>query len=473
VSSDYVRAEDLEGHIADVIPLATRSTPRLATDEDMVDLTKTTRGAPEVDPLEEIPSHLLNVPGLVGHITRWITKTALYPQPMLSLGAALAIVGTAAGRKYAGPTKSGTHLYILGLAPTGAGKNHPAKQAKRLMRAADMKDLLGPGQFMSEPAVYQYVSAQPQMLCFMDEFGSYLQRINSPKGASGYERAISGALRSFWGASFDTVSPPAWAASSSREKMPPIESPSLSIYGMSVHEEFYQALQGADIANGFLNRFLILSTQAKPEEVDPELPDDEVPTQLVDLLQRIGASGYDTSRPSRQATAAWVAEVKMDWASAEARLIYRDFRKRLVEHKDDAKLLSRAAEMAVRLATIRAIGRDGGKPAIFAPSVNIEDITWGCELAMWSAQRMIADTAAYMVESDHQGRVQEVLRHLREAGGRITLNDLGRKLKNKFDAPTLRKALESLELSDQVEIVRVPAEPPAKKPTDHIRLTGK
>jgi hypothetical protein len=471
VNSDYVKAEDLEGRIADVIPLASRSTPRLATDEDMIDFTNTTRAAPDADPLAEIPGHLLNVPGLVGHITRWITKTALYPQPMLSLGAALAIVGTAAGRKYAGPTKSGTHLYILGLAPTGAGKNHPAKQAKRLMRAADMKDLLGPGQFMSEPAVYQYVSAQPQMLCFMDEFGSYLQRINSPKGASGYEKAISGALRSFWGASFDTVSPPAWAASSSRDKMPPIESPSLSIYGMSVHEEFYQALQGADIANGFLNRFLILSTQAKPEEVEPELPDDEIPVQLVDMLQRVGASGYDSSRSSRKSES-WVAEFKMDWSCAEARLIYRDFRKRLVERKDDAKLLSRAAEMAVRLATIRAIGRDGGKPSILAPAVNVEDITWGCELAMWSAERMIADTVNYMVESEHQGRAVEVLRYLREAGGRLTLNDLGRKVKHRFDAGTLRKVLESLELADQIEMVRVPAVPPAKKPTDHIRLLG-
>ena len=216
---------------------------------------------------DEIPEHLLDVPGLVGVIARWITKTALYPQPLLSLGAALCVIGTAAGRKFSGPTKSGTHLYVLGLAGTGAGKNHPARQAKRILHAADMKEFIGPSVFMSDSSVYQYVSAQPQMVCFMDEFGSYLQKLNAKNGG-GYEKAISGILRTLWGSSLDTVYPPAWSLRGSSDKLPPIHSPSVSIFGLSVHEEFYAALQSTDIANGFLNRFLILSTQRKPSEVD-------------------------------------------------------------------------------------------------------------------------------------------------------------------------------------------------------------
>ncbi len=285
----YADAAQIAGHIAEVVPLARPGSPRMVT-QDEVDFSETVDGPPAQGPPDEIPAHLLDVPGAVGHITRWITKTALFPQPMLALGAALAVVGTAAGRKYAGPTGSGTHLYVLGLAGTGAGKNHPAKVAKRIMRAASMDENIGPGQFMSEPAVYQRLALQPLLLCFMDEFGSYLSRVNNPKG-SGYERAISGALRTMWGASFDRIDPPAWADNTKTLK--PIQSPSLSIYGMSVHDEFYAALQSADIANGFLNRFLILSTMVKPVEVEPELPDNDVPTVIVEMLGR-------GSRPPRR-----------------------------------------------------------------------------------------------------------------------------------------------------------------------------
>jgi hypothetical protein len=97
----------------------------------------------------EIPAHLLAAPGLVGEIARWIVDSSSRPQPGLALGAALAIVGTAAGRKYAGPTRSGTHLYVLGLARTGAGKDHALNQINRVLNAAGMAAHIGPSQFMS------------------------------------------------------------------------------------------------------------------------------------------------------------------------------------------------------------------------------------------------------------------------------------------------------------------------------------
>lgn len=460
----------IANHIAEVVPLTRARGPREVTaDEVAAMLSGDLPEAQAQSTPEEVPEHLLDVPGLVGHITRWISKSALYPQPLLSLGAALTVVGTAAGRKFSGPTKSGTHLYVLGLAGTGAGKNHPAKQAKRLMRSADMEDLIGPGQFMSEPAVYRTLSAQPLMLCFMDEFGSYLQRINSPKGASGYEKAISGALRTFWGASFDTINPPAWADET--KKIKPIVSPALSILGLSVHDEFYAALQSADIANGFLNRFLILSTQRKPEEVQPELDEDEVPAPLVHWLQGIGASAYDPNRPAPTPGTAWKASIRVDFASAEPRLAYKAFSKSLEARADDAKLLSRVAEMALRLATIRAIGR--WKPGgIALPTVDLDDMTWACELAMWSADRMVSDTVAYMVESEFQGRANEVLRYIKAAPrGTITKTDLSRKIRHKYTTRDILAILEALEETDQIEVTRHRADG-AKKPTDFIRFMG-
>lgn len=467
--------EAVADHIADVIPLTGRGRPREASAEEQ-EAFRRSQEAPEdqprasgVDPTE-VPNHLLSVPGLVGHIARYITKTARFPQPLLSLAAALGVVGTVAGRITSGPTKSGTHLYLLTLAPTGGGKAHPAKIGRRLLRAANMSEMMGPGRFQSETAVYQTLGAKPQLICFMDEFGSYLQKMNDPRQSSSHERAISGALRQFWGASFDTVDPPAWAASSNT-KLLPIHSPSLSLFGMSVHEEFYAALQSADIANGFLNRFLVLPTMNKPEEVEPELDDDDVPPALIEGLQRVGytPAGWDAANSGRSD---WKPYRRFTWAGDEVSQAYKGLQRSVRDHPEGSKLLSRTAEMAVRLATIRAIGRDAMNPSVAGPLVSLEDFAWAAELAMWCGQRMVDDAASYMVESDHQGRVNEILRHIKGAKrGQLTQTDLYRKVKHKFNAAAITDVLRSLQESEQIEITRHRADG-AKKPTDVIRYLG-
>jgi hypothetical protein len=189
------------------------------------------------------------------------------------------------------------------------------------------------------------------------------------------------------------------------------------------------------------------------------------------MLQRVAA----TTPVSRRSSAAdgWSAEIKLDWETADARLAYAGFRASINGREADAKLLSRVPEMAVRLATICAIGRSVSRnPGLAGPRVSLEDISWGCELAMWSAERMIGDAAAYMVESEHQGRTLEVLRYIKAAKrGRLTLTDLSRKVRHKYDARTLRSILESLTETDQIEVTRLRADG-AKKPTDFIQYLG-
>jgi len=62
---------------------------------------------------------LTYVPGLVGDITEWIVRGAKRPNRMMALGAAIVTVGTLCSQRVVGPTDSGTHLYIIIIAPTG------------------------------------------------------------------------------------------------------------------------------------------------------------------------------------------------------------------------------------------------------------------------------------------------------------------------------------------------------------------
>lgn len=384
---------------------------------------------------EEIPLHLLNPPGLVGDIADWIIRTSRHPLPALAIAAALVLVGTAAGQKYAGPTDSGTHLYVIALAPTGAGKNHAPKMAGRLLKAANLKELSGPSQFYSDSAVWKVMEARPTLVCFMDEFGSWMTKLNNPK-SSGHEKRITGLLRTFWGMSFGEVNGGAWAQSPAT---PPIQSPALSIYGTSVPEEMYAALSSADVVNGFLNRFLTIAAPAA-QEVDPELDEFEAPTALAEAIARIHAAELPVVAQATLTCADGPA-IRVPWATDDVRDAYREFRRELERRGSEQALLTRTAEMAVRIATILAVGREG-----VSAQVELSDWEWGRDLALWSAERMIADAAAHMVENEHQRQTKLVLRIIKEAPARtISKADLTKKIDGRIKGNDLKSILASLE----------------------------
>ncbi len=257
-------------------------------------------GTPSITaPTSDLPDHLTRNPGLLGDLTDWIADSARKPQRAGALLAALELVGTAAGRKYAGPTLTGTHIYGLFLAPSGAAKDHPLKCIGRVLHACTMGAHYGPSGFMSMSALINRITRQPLTLTCIDEFGAFLGRINGRK-ASTHEKAITGVLRTAWGSSFDTMAPPEWAGRVGE----PIHSPALSIYGVSTHEEFFQNLEGGDVFNGFLNRFLILSTHSRVVEREPLADKMEVPAAVVDQMLAIYTAGNPLTRATSHASIA-------------------------------------------------------------------------------------------------------------------------------------------------------------------------
>ena len=88
---------------------------------------------------------------------------------MLALGVASVVIGTLIGRRIEGPTESATHLYLILLAPTGYGKDHPLQAGPALMEAAGRPDLLGPQGWASAPGFENRLKRGPLLVCFVDE----------------------------------------------------------------------------------------------------------------------------------------------------------------------------------------------------------------------------------------------------------------------------------------------------------------
>ena len=367
------------------------------------------------------------------------------PQRGLALGAALTLVGTAAGRKFGGPTDSGTHLYILGLARTAGGKDHAIRCIPRILDASTMGAHDGPPQFMSMSAVVNCLKTQPLSLCAMDEFGSFLKRVNNKK-AAGHEQAISGTLREAWGVSFGSMKTAAYADRQSEK----ILAPAMSIYGASTPQEFYQAIEGGDVFNGFLNRFMIITTNVRPTEVEPELSKFEVPSAITDRMIGIYTAGGDLLGATSHSKTADRPPITVPWDEPQAKHVYRTLGRLIENREQDSAFLARTQEMALRLATIRAIGANH-----IHPRVSVADMEWGRDLALWCANRMIADASDYMSENDRQADAQRVVRIVKDRK-RVKAGDIGRAMQHKLRSNDLKDILAGLVDSGQlvVETIR-------------------
>jgi hypothetical protein len=392
---------------------------------------------------KELPPHLLNVPGLVGEIAQWINETAIYPQPALSLGAALTVVGTAAGRHIAGPTRSGTHLYIIGIARTGTGKNHPLSQIATLMSAANMHAHIGPSQFISMPAVINFLKREPLSVCAMDEFGAFLKRVNN-KRASGFEGAVSSVLRQAWGSSFTKMTTPEWAQTPSQQ----IESPAMSIFGVSTVKEFYDSLEGADIVNGILNRFLIIETSERPEQRAPLSNPNEVPEtisqQLLAIYARLGGAMNKQSTTKPQ-----YVKLEISPTAEKIRMAFvNKLHKRGDADEEVGALLARTAEIAIRLATIVAVGQG-------VDCIEADVMTWARDFAEWSSDKLAESAGLYIADSENQAMANEVRRVIkRKSNGskRVKHSVIVQALKYKFKSRDLKDVIDQMVVGGDLKV---------------------
>lgn len=403
--------------------------------------------------------------GLVGDIARWIVATARRPQPELSIGAALAIVGTAAGRHIMGPTETGTALYILALAPTGKGKDAPVRACMRILSAAGMDMHIGPDEWMSMSAVIDMLEKKPLALCPQDEFGSFMQRVFSKKGNT-HERAIPKILRGLWGVNFGPFNSPQWA-NTRRGGNFVVKAPCISIFAASTHEQFYSAMEGAAIADGTLNRFLVIEGDRNPafSGSRTSLDANMVPAGIVDGLKRIymmngilassqlNDINYDLAADGRVTRLNWCP----DGSEAAWEAFQGEIDARMTRQPLKADFIVRAPEMVARIATIIAVGRGND-------GVRIDDIEYAIGMVRRSLDHLLAGADEYMTENEQEANVKKVLRLIRRVG-RIPHGELLCQVRH-IRARDLRDIIASL--IDEGSIKRVEIDTKGRKRFEYL-----
>lgn len=399
----------------------------------------------EVDPsgIPIFPAHLLDVPGLAGDVADWIVRSAENPQPVLAMGAALTLVGALMGRRWFGPTGSSAVLYVLALAPTGAGKERPRQALFDLLSAANLQSAVGASNFTSSMAIEKAVIRHPITVNRLDEIGAFLKKVLG-KRASNYELEMAKLMRELWGINSGTWQSIERAQSSAQSVL----APHFSIFATGVPAEVFEAIGSGDLSNGTVNRFLLMPAGRSRDAGLPDLSEVDPPKHLVAQIKAITAQERDGLADRWTNPALLGAKSIIPFASKEVEAAYVGFKREVTAQLGGSgDFRARTVEVAIRLAAIRAFSLDQDRPI-----VTMDDLVWAIELASWSANAMERMCADQIAENETQRLANKVRTAIRELGGTCSHSILLRKLKNSVRARDLDETIELLASGGYVSV---------------------
>lgn len=380
------------------------------------------------EPLTETPARLMTIPGRLGDAVAWINATARKPQPLLAVQAAIALGSVVTGRRYRTVNGNWSMIYLLNVAQSGAGKEHAKHAVETLLEAAKLPNLIGAGRFASESGVLSSLIERPAQFSVLDEFGKMLQAASVAQNYA--DRNTLKALMEVWGRADGVLRPVAYstAGMSSRQAEDLakrlVRKPSLTLLAMTTPETIFGGLTSAAVADGFLNRFLTVHAD-RGRQMARTVETIEPPERLIAWIQHAHAG------PAREGNLAPMAMshdmeptpiiVAFDaGALAEFRRFERAQHERMNELDDEglSEMLTRATEMAMRLALIVAVSLEQG-------TIDRISAEWACAYVGHHGERNLQMLRERLSDGPFDQLCKEVLRLVRGAGARgMTERDL-------------------------------------------------
>ena len=361
------------------------------------------------------PDHLLNVPGFIGDVIAFNVQTSQRPQPVLALAAAISLQATLAARKVRDERGNRTNLYCVGLAPSGAGKDHARKVNKNLLFQAGLGAHEGSEDLASDAGLVTAVDRQPAVLFQIDEFGRFLRTIGDPKRAPHLFNVLTALMKLY--SSADTVFRGKAYADAKRSKV--IDQPCVNVYATTVPEHFFESLTADSLNDGFIARLLVFEAEATPPRQRSAARD--VPEHLLDAARWWGEfqPGGNLAREH--------PEPAVIPCTTEAANIFDELAERVdaelaQSNVEGRSLWARAEEKACRLALVYACSANREKPVIDENAAR-----WACDLSVHMTRRMLLVAGQWVADGQFDARQKRVVRIIRKAGGRISRRELSRR----------------------------------------------
>lgn len=370
---------------------------------------------PTAQAMKRIPDELLRPPGTIAEIIDYTMRTSLYPQPELALAGAIALMATITGRKLTDTYGTRTNVYVLGLAPSGAGKEQARKTNKILLTHAGGETMIGNERIGSSAGMITSIEASPAILFQIDEIGRFLETLKNP-AKSPHLFNVSTVLMAIYGCSDSLWIGDAYADAKKTKK---INQPHPVLYGTSVPEKFWESLTAENVTDGLLGRMMPFESAegyVPPQQPESLQPSDGLLDQIrfwVDL--KLGGNLY--SENPTPVLSQYSPEALDRFRGHMDEIASR----RKGEDSQAAALWSRSAGKAGKLALIFAASRSP-MSALFR--IELEDVDRAIAMSNWITRTVQRKVFEHVSENETEGQLKRVLRMLREP---MTRNQLTRK----------------------------------------------
>ncbi|MEY4376559.1 MAG: hypothetical protein RJB26_1109, partial [Pseudomonadota bacterium] len=245
-----------------------------------------------LDPAPAIPAFITNPPGVLGDIARWITDTAPKAQPELSVAAAIALCSVVMGRTYRSQYGNRTSLYLVMVAKSTEGKEHPQQCVEKVLTAAQLENLIGGSGYTSAGAVYTALLKSPAHIATIDEMGKLL-KMSRAKGNAHAEAAIDKLVEAF-GRQDGILRPPTYSKMTLKnpDEMPDrvIHNPAITMLGATTPGTFFENLTTDLVKDGFLGRCIVVESR-QPRQLTRFVDRTDAPPRIVDWCRAVHVSG--------------------------------------------------------------------------------------------------------------------------------------------------------------------------------------
>jgi len=375
------------------------------------------------EPVMAMPRFITTPPGILHDIAAWITATAPKAQPELSLAAAIALGAACTQRIYRSNLANFTSLYIIMIAKSTEGKEHPQSCVERVLTSAGLQELIAGSGYTSAGAVFSALLNQPSHIAIIDEMGKLL-KLSRSKGNSNSEAAIDKLVEAF-GKLNSVIRPPVYStmtitkaqAGALQGAVRMIHNPAISILGATTPDTFYGNLTDDLIQDGFLGRLIVVES-TQPRQLARFVDQTDPPAKIIEWCQKVNA-------PAQRQRAGDLSDISMAEMPAntvgmvfmdECMEMMRAFESELNELKDQLEpehldvLLGRTFEKSLRLAMIAAKACDPN-----TVTVRREHLEWAISYVRHYDMAMIRAVRKNRIVNQFDTDIKKAVNYIRGA----------------------------------------------------------
>ncbi|WP_176013943.1 hypothetical protein [Victivallis sp. Marseille-Q1083] len=388
-----------------------------------------------------IPERLLKMPGYVADVMKLTMDTAPYPNTILAFIGALADLAFLAGRKVKDERNNRSNLYLIALADSGTGKDHPRKVNFNIAFAAGMGACIGDA-FASGEGLEDALFMHPSMLFQTDEIDSIFNTMKYNKDQR--TESMNEKLLKFYGAA-NSIYPLRRKAlvktrsNGDREEIECIVNPNLVIFGTAIPKYFYEAMSRRVLENGLAARCIIIEAgkRGRGKSQREIIPSDET----------LRAAKYIVNIDSLNGNLCSINPKPMlvpDQPDATVLLeqIQHEFDDLVDFYKDNGEdvasaVWARGYEKVCKLAMLYALSEN-----VYNPSISCKAVKWARDFIEYVNKRTLFMAEYYVYESQFEEKCQKVVRLIDRAGGKIGHSKLLRSSHESLDV--FKKIIDTL-----------------------------